>query len=71
MRRFVVTVAGLALTVVFAGCAPRYVEGRAGYARPGYGPQYGNRREYRDERRERHEAREHERGEWRAPEDGD
>jgi hypothetical protein len=71
MRRIILTVGGLAMAGLFAGCAPAYVETRPGYARPGYGPQYSNRREYRDERRERHEAREHERREWHAPEDGD
>ncbi|MGZ3441013.1 MAG: hypothetical protein ACXVDD_15925, partial [Polyangia bacterium] len=62
MRRFIVTIGGLAMAGLFAGCAPAYVETRPAYGHPAYGPQYGNRREYRDdERHERHEAREHER----------
>lgn len=67
MRRFIVTIVGIAMAGLFAGCAPAYVETRPGYAHPAY----SNRREYREEHRDRHEAREHERREWRAPEDGD
>ena len=71
MRRIIITVGGLAMAGLFAGCAPAYVEERPAYVQPAYGPAYGNRHEYREERRERHEAREHERREWRVPEDGD
>jgi hypothetical protein len=71
MRRFIVTIGSLAMAGLFAGCAPAYVEARPASVHPAYGPQYGNRREYREERHERHEAREHERREWHAPEDGD
>jgi hypothetical protein len=82
MRRFIVTVGGLAIAGLFAGCAPAYVEARPAYAQPApvYGPVYGDRGEWRgDDRHERHEAREHEEHEehehehhgWRAPEDHD
>ena len=74
MCRWIVTIGGLATAGWIAGCAPAYVE--PGPAQPVYGPNYGygygERGAWRgEERRERHEAREHERREWRVPEDGD
>jgi hypothetical protein len=68
MRRLIVTLGSFGILAGAAGC---YVHDRAP-ARYGYAPAPGPRHEWRaEERHERHEAREHERGEWRAPEDHD
>jgi len=67
MRRLIITIGTLGLLGGLGGCmvherGPRY----------GYAPAPGPRREWRaDDRHERHEGREHERGGMRPSEDHD